>query len=106
MFEIRNKNKKLVDTITTDNNGVATTKELPYGSYYIHQTKGKVGYEMATDMYKTIVGSDENEVPIYRFEAYNRKQKACIAITKRSTSQIRKQILIRKRRRRSSIPDH
>lgn len=81
-FEVRNKNKKLVDTIITDDDGVATTKELPYGSYYIHQTKGKVGYEMATDMYKTIEGSDENEIPIYRFEAYNRKQKACIAITK------------------------
>lgn len=105
-FEVRNKNKKLVDTIITDDDGVATTKELPYGSYYIHQTKGKVGYEMATDMYKTIEGSDENEIPIYHFEAYNRKQKACIAITKRSTSQIRKQILIRKRRRRSSIPDY
>lgn len=75
-FEVRNKNKKLVDTIITDDDGVATTKELPYGSYYIHQTKGKVGYEMATDMYKTIEGSDENEIPIYHFEAYNRKQKA------------------------------
>lgn len=37
---------------------------------------------MATDMYKTIEGSDENEIPIYHFEAYNRKQKACIMITK------------------------
>lgn len=84
VFEIKNVNGDVVDTITTDSNGVATTKLLPYGSYTIHQTKGKEGYEMAQDMTKTIEKMNADGTPItYTFECENKEKKARISVTKK-----------------------
>lgn len=77
-FQIINSKGDIVDTITTDANGVATTKDLPYGSYTIHQTKGKEGYEMASDMTKTIAEASKT----YTFEVDNKEKKPLIAIQK------------------------
>lgn len=84
VFEIKNVNGDVVDTITTDSEGVATTKLLPYGSYTIHQTKGKEGYEMAQDMTKTIEKMNDDGTPItYTFECENKEKKARISVTKK-----------------------
>ncbi len=84
VFEIKNVNGDVVDTITTDSEGVATTKLLPYGSYTVHQTKGKTGYELAQDMIKTIEKMNEDDTPItYTFECENREKKARISVTKK-----------------------
>lgn len=84
VFEIKNINDDVVDTITTDSEGVATTKLLPYGSYTIHQTKGKAGYEMAQDMTKTIEKMNDNGTPItYTFECENKEKKARISVIKK-----------------------
>ena len=37
-------------TITTDANGYAITKRLPYGTYTVHQTKGNNKYYFVDDM--------------------------------------------------------
>lgn len=42
------------DVLVTDKNGKATSKDLPYGTYILHQTKGKKGYIFAEDMEVTI----------------------------------------------------
>jgi TQXA domain-containing protein len=39
VFEILDSNKNVVDTITTDENGVATSKELELGKYYYKEVK-------------------------------------------------------------------
>lgn len=38
-FDILNSNKKVVDTITTDKNGIAQTSNLPLGKYYYKEVK-------------------------------------------------------------------
>ena len=84
VFEIKNVNGDVVDTITTDSEGVATTKLLPYGSYTIHQTKGKTGYEMAQDMTRTIEEMNDDGTPItYTFECENKEKKARISVIKK-----------------------
>ena len=44
VFEIFDQKGTLVDTITTDKDGKASTKILPYGSYYMNETKTNTGY--------------------------------------------------------------
>lgn len=47
-------------TITTDANGYAITKRLPYGTYTIHQTKGNNKYYFVDDMEITISENNAN----------------------------------------------
>ena len=47
-------------TITTDANGYAVTKRLPYGTYTIHQTKGNNKYYFIDDIDVTISENNAN----------------------------------------------
>lgn len=47
-------------TITTDANGYAITKRLPYGTYTVHQTKGNNKYYFVDDMEITISENNAN----------------------------------------------
>ena len=47
-------------TITTDANGYAITKRLPYGTYTVHQTKGNNKYYFVDDMEITINENNAN----------------------------------------------
>ena len=44
VFEIRNAQDKLVDTITTDASGLANSKELPLGSYTVSEKTAPYGF--------------------------------------------------------------
>lgn len=62
-FEVRDANDKVVGTITTDANGIATLKDLPFGTYKIIETKAPEGYELdATPKTITISKGDPNGV--------------------------------------------
>lgn len=79
VFELYNAKDELADTITINTKGIGTSKELPYGSYRLHQKEGKEGYEILPDqMIKIDVSSDG----LYLFEANDEKEYAGIAITK------------------------
>ena len=78
VFEVYNSKDQLVDTITTGDDGMATTKELPYGSYRLHQTKGTDGFSLIPDMTKVIDGS----MKTYQIEANNPREAAGISISK------------------------
>lgn len=78
VFEIYDSKNQLVDTITTGSDGMATSKELPYGSYRLHQTKGTDGFSKIPDMIKVIDGS----IKTYRIEANNPREAAAISISK------------------------
>lgn len=43
-FEVFDQKGNLIDTITTDADGKANTKLLPYGQYFINETKTNTGY--------------------------------------------------------------
>ena len=47
VFEIKDSEGTVVDTITTDENGVGTSKELPYGSYTVTEVTAPSGYELS-----------------------------------------------------------
>ena len=57
---------------------MATSKELPYGSYRLHQTKGTDGFSKIPDMIKVIDGS----IKTYQIEANNPREAAAISISK------------------------
>ena len=78
VFEIYDSKNQLVDTITTGSDGMAMSKELPYGSYRLHQTKGTDGFSKIPDMIKVIDGS----IKTYQIEANNPREAAAISISK------------------------
>ncbi|MGN1165765.1 MAG: SpaA isopeptide-forming pilin-related protein [Lachnospiraceae bacterium] len=77
-FELYNSKGVLVDTIVTDISGVGESKELPYGTYRIHQVKGIKGYTFMADQNIVIDGSQE----IYTIEENDDLLYAGIAILK------------------------
>lgn len=78
VFEVYNSKRELVDCITTANDGTAMTKELPYGSYTLHQIKGMDGFSKIPDITKEIDGS----MKTYQIEMNNPSEAARITITK------------------------
>ena len=56
------------DTLVCDENGYAETKDLPYGIYTVHQTKGWEGREMIGD-FDVYISSDGE---VYRYLINNR----------------------------------
>lgn len=78
-FEIRDSENNLVDTITTDKQGVATLSGLKYGDYTFQEVKAPIGY-----------GIDSSKIPFtvsehgktLEFTAKNTKIKGGIKITK------------------------
>ena len=78
-FEVQDNNGKVVDTITTDKNGEATTKDLPINeTYKVVEKKTRKEYVL-TDKVETII-LKENEIPNITFE--NEKKKGQIKVIK------------------------
>ncbi len=50
-YEIRDKDNKVVDTITIGNDCTATSKYLPYGNYTIKEISAPTGYYLDTETY-------------------------------------------------------
>ncbi len=57
-FVIRNTDGSVVDTVTTDQDGRAYSKQLVYGEYAVEETKAPILYELTTKIYRTNI--DEN----------------------------------------------
>ena len=49
VFEVKNSEGVVVDTITTDENGVGASKELLYGSYTVTEVTAPTGYELSEE---------------------------------------------------------
>ena len=63
VFEVRDQNGTLVDTITTDGTGRAQTKALPLGAYRVKETKAPYGFVIDKSTYNSTLsgtlGTDE-----------------------------------------------
>lgn len=68
------------DHITTGADGMATTKDLPYGTYVVHQTKGGNGRQFVADFDVSI--SEDGKV--YSYDLVNTQKNAQLKIVKTS----------------------
>lgn len=68
------------DHITTGADGMATTKDLPYGTYVVHQTKGSNGRQLVADFDVSI--SEDGKV--YSYDLVNVQKNAQLKIVKTS----------------------
>lgn len=68
------------DHITTGADGMATTKDLPYGTYIVHQSKGGNGRQLVSDF--DVVISEDGKV--YSYDLVNTQKNAQLKIVKTS----------------------
>ena len=68
------------DHITTGADGMATTKDLPYGTYVVHQAKGGNGRQLVSDF--DVVISEDGKV--YSYDLVNVQKNAQLKIVKTS----------------------
>lgn len=68
------------DHITTGADGMATTKDLPYGTYVVHQTKGGNGRQLVSDF--DVVISEDGKT--YSYDLVNTQKNAQLKIVKTS----------------------
>lgn len=68
------------DHITTGADGMATTKDLPYGTYVVHQTKGGNGRQLVADFDVSI--SEDGKA--YSYDLVNVQKNAQLKIVKTS----------------------
>lgn len=66
------------DVLNCDRNGFAESKNLPYGIYTVHQTKGKEGSEFMSD-FDVYIAENENT---YKYLVNNAPFKAYLKVTK------------------------
>jgi len=80
VFEIYDKANNLVDTVTSDKNGLAASKTLPLGRYTIREVKAPAYYMASQD---TIDAEIEFAGQIVRIEVYDKSIYTNVSITKR-----------------------
>ena len=68
-FEIYDIDRNLVDIVKTDEKGIAISKKLQYGKYYIKESKAADGYFSSDEEYEIEVLEDEKE---YELIIYNK----------------------------------
>lgn len=68
------------DHITTGADGMATTKDLPYGTYVVHQTKGGNGRQLVADFDVSI----SKDGKVYSYDLVNVQKNAQLKIVKTS----------------------
>ena len=68
------------DHITTGADGMATTKDLPYGTYVVHQSKGGNGRQLVED-FDVVIAEDGK---VYSYDLVNVQKNAQLKIVKTS----------------------
>uniref|UniRef100_UPI00260E975B SpaA isopeptide-forming pilin-related protein n=1 Tax=uncultured Oscillibacter sp. TaxID=876091 RepID=UPI00260E975B len=79
VFEIYDKTGNLVDTIKSDQRGLASSKPLPLGRYTIRETKAPANYGVSG---QELTAYLEHEGQILRFEVTNKSLTTGVSITK------------------------
>ena len=83
VFDIYNSNNKKVTSITTNENGVATSTLLDYGTYYVKENKAPNKYTIKVEVSEN-VGVVENG-KIYEISILNTRVKGTVTISKEDT---------------------
>ena len=69
-FNIYDEQRNIVDTIVTDENGVAVSKKLMYGTYYYQEIEAPDGYILDNTEYKFNIDQEKEQIAV----VYNKKQ--------------------------------
>ena len=85
VFEIRDKAGNLVDTIQSDNRGVAASKPLPLGRYTIKEVKAPANYGISENELTAYL---EHEGQIVRFEVTDKSLTVGVSITKTGPKEV------------------
>ncbi len=64
VFEVKDSEGTVVDTITTGENGVGTSKELPYGSYTVEEVNAPSGYELSEESKNVTISSNGETIEL------------------------------------------
>ena len=84
-FEVYNEKLEVVDTITTDSKGVATTKDLPLGTYGVKEVKAPKHYILDGKVfYATLKVHDD----LVRFEVLNTSEDVSVSVEKRGNQEV------------------
>ncbi|WP_242281131.1 SpaA isopeptide-forming pilin-related protein [Bacillus cereus group sp. BfR-BA-01347] len=78
-FQILNEKNEVVHTLTTDNNGMAQVKNLPYGKYKIVESKALPGYISDKTPREFVMNEDKDS---HEFQFINNKMKGSVQIFK------------------------
>ncbi len=74
-FEVKDSSGKVIATIVSDENGIAETGLLPFGTYTIQETKTVAGYDLDPSIYTiTLAYKDQNTPIIYAEQSINNKR--------------------------------
>ena len=71
------------DIITTGKDGKAATKDLPHGTYIVHQTKGAEGHKFIED-FEVTIGTDSHD-NVYTYKINNETLQSKIKIVKKDS---------------------
>jgi hypothetical protein len=75
IYEVKNEKNQIVDTLTTDKNGKASSAELPLGKYTVCEKQASEGYLLDTKVY-TVDGAatDDNTKETYYYAVKSKEQ--------------------------------
>lgn len=60
IYELYDTNSNLIDTLTTNENGIAKLENIQYGNYYLKEIKAPIGYKLDNKIYNLKIDK-ENE---------------------------------------------
>jgi len=83
VFDIYNENKQKVESITTNSNGVATSKLLDYGNYFVKENKAPYKYTVQVKVSETVGVIENGET--YEISVFNTRVKGRLSISKEDT---------------------
>ena len=74
-FEVKDSSGTVIATIVSDENGIAETGLLPFGTYTIQETKTVAGYDLDPSIYTvTLAYKDQNTPIVYAEQAISNKR--------------------------------
>jgi len=85
VFEIYDRSNKLVDTITSNKNGLAISKTLPLGRYMIQEVKAPANYLLSTEIINVEIELAGQTV---RLEVLNKSVYTNVSIQKRGYAEV------------------
>src|SRR5699024_693123 len=87
-FNIYNTEDKLVDSLVTNENGTATSKELPLGKYIVRETEAPEGYVIDEEEIEVEIKYENQTTPIVysELDITNTEIRGDIEITKKDIS--------------------